>query len=537
MVPEVIASWLLFLLLLVTGGFLLRQRDRRIQRMEIALAETRAATQYHIGEKTASIRREQVLLEARLSEQAKLRDELLYVINGAGCLLWYGDVKSIGEGIFDWEIRVYNREILNEFLPLHVTAGMTWEDAWYEARLPEDKVKTGRISDDALITGKPGYSQEYRCINAEGRIQWIHEDARIRRVSDGRWNIVGLCTDITIRKQREEELMQVFKAARCIIWHSTIELRPDGSLRWDLKIFNEEGVRDFCPVPVVPGQGWREAFYDAVPKDDRRRMDATALEAVQSSAPGYSQEFRCMRPDGLAQWLHEDVKIESLKPGRWYLVGVVTDITQRKQAEEDLRRVISAARCLLWHAIVEERDGDYKWRIRAVGEDKILELVPDLLVTPGQSVSRAFFEDRPAEEQARMDARSREAFRAGHVSYSQEFRVPRKGGQWRWIFEDVFIERIAPTSWRVVGVCTDVDTRKRAEEEREKLIAELREALAKVKLLSGLLPVCASCKKVRDDDGYWNQIDTYIRDHAGVEISHSICPDCMKRLYPEYSEG
>jgi len=78
----------------------------------------------------------------------------------------------------------------------------------------------------------------------------------------------------------------------------------------------------------------------------------------------------------------------------------------------------------------------------------------------------------------------------------------------------------------------DVTERKRAEEEREKLIEELQNALAKVKTLSGLLPICSSCKKIRDDKGYWNQIEAYIRDHSEAEFSHSICPECVKELYP-----
>ncbi len=79
----------------------------------------------------------------------------------------------------------------------------------------------------------------------------------------------------------------------------------------------------------------------------------------------------------------------------------------------------------------------------------------------------------------------------------------------------------------------EIDERKRVEEEREKLINELQEALNKVKTLSGLLPICASCKKVRDDSGYWNQIEVYIRDHSEADFSHSICPDCAKELYPD----
>jgi PAS domain S-box-containing protein len=79
----------------------------------------------------------------------------------------------------------------------------------------------------------------------------------------------------------------------------------------------------------------------------------------------------------------------------------------------------------------------------------------------------------------------------------------------------------------------DITERKRAEEERERLIGQLQEALAKVKTLSGLLPMCASCKRIRDDKGYWQQIEAYIRDHSEAEFSHSVCPECAKKLYPE----
>ena len=72
------------------------------------------------------------------------------------------------------------------------------------------------------------------------------------------------------------------------------------------------------------------------------------------------------------------------------------------------------------------------------------------------------------------------------------------------------------------------------EMERERLINELQEALATVKKLSGMLPICASCKKIRDDKGYWTQIEAYIRDHSEAEFSHGICPECMKKLYPEF---
>ena len=74
---------------------------------------------------------------------------------------------------------------------------------------------------------------------------------------------------------------------------------------------------------------------------------------------------------------------------------------------------------------------------------------------------------------------------------------------------------------------------KQADAEKSKVITELQEALAKVKTLSGFLPICAACKKIRDDHGYCNQIETYIRKHSEVEFSHSICPGCAQKMYPE----
>jgi hypothetical protein len=71
-------------------------------------------------------------------------------------------------------------------------------------------------------------------------------------------------------------------------------------------------------------------------------------------------------------------------------------------------------------------------------------------------------------------------------------------------------------------------------EEQQKLIAELQGALSKIKTLRGMLPICASCKKVRDDKGYWSQIEAYISEHSEAEFSHGLCPECAQKLYPEY---
>ncbi len=119
------------------------------------------------------------------------------------------------------------------------------------------------------------------------------------------------------------------------------------------------------------------------------------------------------------------------------------------------------------------------------------------------------------------------------VEHYETFRRRKDGAN---VLVSLTVSPIKDSSGRIVGasaIARDVSEKKRAEQEREKLIAELQEALANVKTLSGLIPICASCKKIRDDRGYWNQIENYLKEHSEAEFSHGICPDCAQRLYPE----
>lgn len=75
--------------------------------------------------------------------------------------------------------------------------------------------------------------------------------------------------------------------------------------------------------------------------------------------------------------------------------------------------------------------------------------------------------------------------------------------------------------------------RKQAEERREKAVAEREKALEDIKVLRGFLPICASCKKIRDDQGYWSLIEDYIITHSEADFSHGMCPSCARELYPE----
>ena len=82
----------------------------------------------------------------------------------------------------------------------------------------------------------------------------------------------------------------------------------------------------------------------------------------------------------------------------------------------------------------------------------------------------------------------------------------------------------------------DVTRHHQAEAERERLVQELEAALARVKLLSGLLPICANCKRIRNDEGYWKQLEGFISSHSEATFSHGICPDCLHTLYPELEQ-
>ena len=97
---------------------------------------------------------------------------------------------------------------------------------------------------------------------------------------------------------------------------------------------------------------------------------------------------------------------------------------------------------------------------------------------------------------------------------------------------EVVAHDIAFGEWSaLLAVLTDVTASRRAAEERERMIDQLKEALANVKTLRGLIPICASCKKIRDDQGYWRQVEVYVRDRSEAEFSHGVCPECMKTLY------
>jgi PAS domain S-box-containing protein len=224
---------------------------------------------------------------------------------------------------------------------------------------------------------------------------------------------------------------------------------------------------------------------------------------------------------------------ESDDDGQQQLLLMISDITEQKNAEEALRA--SEAR---WQFALEgARDGVWDWNAETNEVFFSRRWIEMLGYEPREISSdlhewerRVHPEDMPA---VRRDLENH--FQGKTAYYQNEHRMLCKDGSYKWV-----LDRGKVVEWtedgrprRVIGTHADIAEQKQREAEREALIRELQEAMSEVKTLSGLLPICANCKKIRDDQGYWNQIETYIQQHSEAEFSHGICRECAEKLYPD----
>jgi PAS domain S-box-containing protein len=215
--------------------------------------------------------------------------------------------------------------------------------------------------------------------------------------------------------------------------------------------------------------------------------------------------------------------------GEWdAILAVLIDVTERRRSEAALRRSQESFERLFEGAPMGMAMVDANRRFAQVNralchllgysKEELLALPFDAFIAP---------RDLHAHLQA-----AHEFFENERSSFKLEARYLPKEGTPLW--GSLSVERIEDSTGQmlfVLAMLEDISERRRAAEEREHIILELKDALAKVKTLRGLVPICASCKKVRDDKGYWSQVEVYVRDRTEAEFSHGICPDCMKKLY------
>lgn len=222
--------------------------------------------------------------------------------------------------------------------------------------------------------------------------------------------------------------------------------------------------------------------------------------------------------------------------GKKMIQGIVRDITARRLAEDALKASEEK------YKLLAEYSADVIYKIDLATErynyisptiERILGYTPEEALSLGaqETVTEesykkqrdALIEDLTAKSTAPRILELEAIHKDGHI-------VPVE-------IHANFIRDEQGSPVEILGVVRDISKQKRMREEREKLIQELQEALKEIKHLRGILSICSICKSIRDDKGYWEQVDVYIQKHSQADISHSICPECAKDLYPNFDTG
>jgi PAS domain S-box-containing protein len=210
---------------------------------------------------------------------------------------------------------------------------------------------------------------------------------------------------------------------------------------------------------------------------------------------------------GVARLLHDDL---------------LKEMAERRVAEQERDRFFSLSIDML---CISSGDGYFK-RLNPAFEQTLGYTVEELT---GRPFVDFVHPDDVAATLAEVDKQLLEGLPAIHF----ENRYRCKDGTYRWL---AWTSMPDVASGMMYALARDVTKNKATETERERLIAELTMSLAQVRTLSEMLPMCSACRRLRDDvDGTWNPLEQYLSKKSGTQVSHSICPECMRRLYPEHA--
>ncbi|MEK9172661.1 MAG: PAS domain S-box protein [Nitrospirota bacterium] len=240
---------------------------------------------------------------------------------------------------------------------------------------------------------------------------------------------------------------------------------------------------------------------------------------------GAISESRLLRiPVLLIMAIFYGVSVDTVRKERRKKAGLIETITTLEQAQAALRESRERYRTLVdnMHDLLCELDRDGRYLYASRNYADVLGYQPDELL------GRTAFEFVHPDDLAGVV----DIFNSPSGQGQSVFRYRHQSGEWRWMESTGKAYTTADEEQRGVVISRDITERKAGEEERENHILLLQHAVDNIKVLRGLLPICSHCKKIRDDQGQWHAVETYVKERADVDFSHGICPDCLNKHYP-----
>jgi PAS domain S-box-containing protein len=306
-----------------------------------------------------------------------------------------------------------------------------------------------------------------------------------------------------------------------------------GSWEWDIETGKTNWSGGACLIfgldPGTAPPDFKEhlRFYT---HESARKLEDAIGDSLKTGQP-YELDLELALPGRGGRWVIARGGVKKAPGGRVTgLRGAIIEITADKRAEMDLRSGEDPFR-----SIAEKIDAVF-W-ISSIEPEKVQYVNAAFEVIWGHKREelyrnpRLWVESIHPEDRGPVMAGFEEWLSGVTDGYRAEYRVVRPDGMVKWV--EARVAKIYDGKKKLVrlgGVAEDITERKEAEEAQKKINEELHHALGNVKLLSGLLPICAYCKKIRNDKGSWESLERFIRERSGAEFTHCICPECAEKF-------